>query len=176
MSVTRSGPSSSTQPLESVDLPAPESPTRHSMMGRPARNGIAHLRSVRARLREIIHKHDRLGHRRPLRAFGLVPLGRGAALTWAASRPAASLCDRLFRRVNLSGYLPHMPSELPIGGTGARCAVARPFHRGGWGATRTWVAPQAAAAVSCAVLVKEFTYSEGCYAGLRQQYGQEQEP
>src|SRR6266702_4643669 len=169
MSVTRSGPSSSTQPLESVDLPAPESPTRHSMMGRPARNGIAHLRSVRARLREIIHKHDRLRHGRPLRAFGLLPLGRGAALTWLAAGSVATLRGRLFRRVNLGGYLPHMPFELPIGGTGARFAVARPFHRGGCGATRTWVAPRVAAAVSCAVLVKEFTYSGGCYAGLRQQ-------
>src|SRR5712691_2296505 len=168
MSVTRSGPSSSTQPLESVDLPAPESPTRHSMMGRPARNGIAHLRSVRARLREIIHKHDRLRPRRPLRAFGLVPLGGGAALTWATARPAARLPDRLFRRANLGGYLPHMPSQLPIGRTGARCTVARPFHRGGRGATRTWVAPAVAGALSCAVLVKEFTYSEDCYAGLRQ--------
>src|SRR6266571_4134527 len=169
MSVTRSGPSSSTQPLESVDLPAPESPTRHSMMGRPARNGIAHLRSVRARLREIIHKHDRLRQRRPLRVFGLIPSGGGAAVTSPAAGPGARPRRRLFRRVNLGGYLPHMPSELPIGGTGARCTVARPFHRGGWGATRRWVAPAVAAAVSCVGLVKEFTYSEGCYAGLRQQ-------
>src|ERR1700680_1584505 len=39
MSVTRSGPRISTQPFDNVDFPAPESPTRPSMMGRPARNG-----------------------------------------------------------------------------------------------------------------------------------------
>src|SRR5262245_16839564 len=60
MSVTRSGPNSSTQPLESVDFPAPESPTRVSMMGRPARNGMGNLRLVATnQVREIIHKYDR---------------------------------------------------------------------------------------------------------------------
>src|SRR2546427_821301 len=39
MFVTRSGPSISTQPFVTVDLPAPESPTRQNMSGRPARNG-----------------------------------------------------------------------------------------------------------------------------------------
>src|SRR6266566_5360224 len=41
MFVTRSGPSISTQPFVTVDLPAPESPTRQNMIGRPARNGSA---------------------------------------------------------------------------------------------------------------------------------------
>src|SRR2546426_12732046 len=39
MFVTRSGPRISTHPFVRVDLPAPESPTRHNMIGRPARNG-----------------------------------------------------------------------------------------------------------------------------------------
>src|SRR6266702_3911541 len=39
MFVTRSGPRISTQPFVTVDLPAPESPTRQSRIGRPARNG-----------------------------------------------------------------------------------------------------------------------------------------
>src|SRR6266566_8954835 len=39
MSVTRSGPRISRQPLARVPFPAPESPTTHSMRGRPARNG-----------------------------------------------------------------------------------------------------------------------------------------
>src|SRR2546422_10795894 len=75
MSVTRSGPSSATHPFDRVDLPAPESPTRHSMMGRPARNGITYLRLPSPRLREIIHKDDRLPRRLAPRAFGLVPSG-----------------------------------------------------------------------------------------------------
>src|SRR3989442_15934989 len=115
MSVTRSGPSSSTHPFDRVDLPAPESPTRHSMMGRPARNGIAYLRSPSPRLREIIHKHDRLRRGLALRAFGLIPSGGHMGMARAlrsSPRPrclltakAATCGRRLFRVVRLGGYL-----------------------------------------------------------------------
>src|SRR5438309_125937 len=61
MSVTRSGPRISRQPLARVPFPAPESPTTHSMRGRPARNGsgvfllIAGV--VRARLEHAAAPH-----------------------------------------------------------------------------------------------------------------------
>src|SRR5204863_9711418 len=61
MSVTRSGPRISRQPLARVPFPAPESPTTHSMRGRPARNGsgvfllIAGV--VRARLEHVAAPH-----------------------------------------------------------------------------------------------------------------------
>src|SRR5206468_3391804 len=118
MSVTRSGPSSSTHPFDRVDLPAPESPTRHNMMGRPARNGIMYLRSPSSRLREIIHKHDRLRRRLAPPAFGLVPSGGATGspgLTCRRTTPAASL-----RALALPGgasrwlLVLQLPSQLQI--------------------------------------------------------------
>src|SRR5262245_38473602 len=46
MSTRRSRPRISTQPRDRVDFPAPESPTRQSMIGRPALKGTLSLRTL----------------------------------------------------------------------------------------------------------------------------------